>query len=346
MPTTEPHIQPCTATDSQPARLRCRHILTSGLRCQSPCLRQQEFCYFHHTTRRPVAAPRKRRSRSSTFELAHPEDRDTIQTSIGEVLRRIAGNDIDLRRAGLLLYGLQIASSNLPRVKTLPTPPSRDAEDALDSVEEIILDPTHGPLAPRAECRSNRRETVVGRIIRELEAMPEFREETHQSQPQNDPPNHFNAREDRILDDHHNGRLEAIAAPPQPRSGQPEPGQQEPGKPEFGALPILHATAAATPVPIPRTPVRRDGLSRLLPGPCHPLRNLCLCPQPSCHPTRQSSFRPEPRGLIARRSGETPAFPSCPLLLTDRAHKVACTRSEHLQSITANPARVSTARRP
>jgi hypothetical protein len=47
-----------------------------------------------------------------------PEDRSAIQLAIGEVLRRIASNDIDPHRAGLLLYGLQIASLNLPKPAT------------------------------------------------------------------------------------------------------------------------------------------------------------------------------------------------------------------------------------
>ena len=107
-----------TETDA-PKRYQCRHIFTDGHRCASPCLRQEEFCYSHHTTRRPVENPRQRRSRRSTFHLPLPEDRSAIQSSIGEVLQRIASNEIDPRRAGLLLYGLQIASLNLG--KTQPT---------------------------------------------------------------------------------------------------------------------------------------------------------------------------------------------------------------------------------
>src|SRR5271168_5640351 len=116
---------------------QCRHIFTDGQRCASPCLRQEEFCYYHHTTRRPVADPRQRRSRRSTFDLPLPEDRSAIQSSIGEVLRRIASNDIDPRRAGLLLYGLQLASLNLPKPAT-----HRNAKpEPIEIVEEITTHP-------------------------------------------------------------------------------------------------------------------------------------------------------------------------------------------------------------
>src|ERR1700734_3403104 len=133
---------PDTASTTQ---YQCRHIFTDGRRCASPCLRQEEFCYYHHTTRQPVANPTQRRSRRSTFDLPLPEDRSAIQSSIGQVLQRIASNDIDPRRAGLLLYGLQIASLNLPR----DLAPSRAT--VAETVEEIILDPVLGTLAPRSE---------------------------------------------------------------------------------------------------------------------------------------------------------------------------------------------------
>ncbi len=139
---------------------QCRHIFTDGHRCASPCLRQEEFCYYHHTTRKPVADPRQRRSRRSTFHLPLPEDRSAIQSSIGQVLQRIASNDIDPRRAGLLLYGLQIASLNLPKPQpnTQPATGSRyptrspyEPETTSQTVEEITIDPALGILAPRTE---------------------------------------------------------------------------------------------------------------------------------------------------------------------------------------------------
>jgi hypothetical protein len=37
-------------------RYQRRHIFTAGRRCKSPCLRQQDLCYFHQTTR-PATAP-------------------------------------------------------------------------------------------------------------------------------------------------------------------------------------------------------------------------------------------------------------------------------------------------
>jgi hypothetical protein len=143
----------------QTKRYQCRHIFTDGHRCGSPCLRQEEFCYYHHTTRRPIENPGRRRCRQARFDLPLPEDRGAIQSSIGEVLRRIAGNEIDSKRAGLLLYGLQIASLNLPRA----TQPSHAAAPLRDAapVEEIVADPTYGTLAPRAEVAPPEKRTSI-----------------------------------------------------------------------------------------------------------------------------------------------------------------------------------------
>jgi hypothetical protein len=147
---------------------QCRHIFTDGRRYASPCLRQEEFCYYHHTTRRPVENPRHRRSRRSTFHLPLPEDRSAIQSSIGQVLQRIAANDIDPRRAGLLLYGLQIASLNLPK----PQPASRDRkheDEVPETVEEIVIDPQLGALAPRAEIgKAEKPLSVIGALLQKM----------------------------------------------------------------------------------------------------------------------------------------------------------------------------------
>jgi hypothetical protein len=172
------------ATPTTIKQYQCRHIFTDGRRCASPCLRQEEFCYYHHTTRRPVADPRQRRSRRSTFDLPHPEDRSAIQSSIGEVLRRIASNDIDPRRAGLLLYGLQIASINLPRDarsarQNSYNGRSRDEEDIPETtlVEEIVIDPKLGTIAPRAEVvEKEERLSIVGQLLRDLARQDEEEE--------------------------------------------------------------------------------------------------------------------------------------------------------------------------
>ena len=137
-------------SENKPKRYQCRHIFTDGHRCGSICLRGEEFCYYHHTTRKPAQNPRARRGRQSTFDLpvTDPNDRTALQSTIVEVLRRIAANDIDPRRAGLLLYGLQIASLNLPKPQTAQR--SRKTEEP-ETIEEITTHPELGILAPKTD---------------------------------------------------------------------------------------------------------------------------------------------------------------------------------------------------
>ncbi len=130
-------------------QFRCRHIFTEGRRCGSASLRAEQFCYFHHTTRRPAPRPRNTAiALGDDFQIALPEDRHAIQHAIGEILRRVAANQLDSRRAALLLYGLQIASANLPRA----TKSGKETKPAAaDLVDEVIADLELGSIAPLGE---------------------------------------------------------------------------------------------------------------------------------------------------------------------------------------------------
>ena len=103
-----------TINNDQPNNdYQCHHIFPDDHRCGSPRMRSEQFCYYHHDSRRPVVRPHERLARRTTFSLFTPTDFDAIQESLGELLVRIAAKDIDPRRAGLLLYCLQISSTNL-----------------------------------------------------------------------------------------------------------------------------------------------------------------------------------------------------------------------------------------
>ena len=146
------------ATNNRQPKYQCRHIFTDGHRCGSPSLRGEPFCYYHHTTRKP--APRKSLGSSASFDLPLPEDRSAIQASIGIILQKIASNDLDPKRAGLLLYGLQIASLNLPKQQ-----PQRD-EDAPEQVHEITTHPELGTLAPQTEIHEKK--SSIAQLLEDL----------------------------------------------------------------------------------------------------------------------------------------------------------------------------------
>lgn len=86
---------------------QCCHIMPTGRKCQSPALRNNFFCYFHlrlHTIR--DAPPRK----DGAIRLPVPEDSSSVLLALAQVFKDLGSERLDARRAGLFLYGLQIAS--------------------------------------------------------------------------------------------------------------------------------------------------------------------------------------------------------------------------------------------
>jgi hypothetical protein len=91
----------------------CSHIKVNGLRCGSPSLRGEVFCYFHQRMIRGVRTPPK----SRLHPLANFEDAEAIQASLMEVVNALVRNHIDVARARLILRALSIASTNAKRAR-------------------------------------------------------------------------------------------------------------------------------------------------------------------------------------------------------------------------------------
>ena len=86
----------------------CTHIKVNGIRCGSPALRQEVFCYFHQRMIRGVRTPPK----SRLHPIANFEDEEAIQASLMEVVNALVRNHIDVPRARLILRALSIAVRN------------------------------------------------------------------------------------------------------------------------------------------------------------------------------------------------------------------------------------------
>jgi len=91
----------------------CSHIKVNGIRCGSPSLRQEVFCYFHQRMIRGVRTPPK----SRLHPIANFEDTQAIQVSLMEVVNALVRNQIDVARARLVLRALSIASRNASKVR-------------------------------------------------------------------------------------------------------------------------------------------------------------------------------------------------------------------------------------
>lgn len=115
-----PSVQP----RSDDIRALCTHILQltpsdPAHLCGSPALLGESFCYYHHPTRvvrnrdSYRARRRDRRIARQSFYVPLPTSRRGLLHSLNEVITLIAGNQVDLRRANLLIHALQVASKNL-----------------------------------------------------------------------------------------------------------------------------------------------------------------------------------------------------------------------------------------
>ncbi|MGH9496679.1 MAG: hypothetical protein ACRD3B_16900, partial [Candidatus Sulfotelmatobacter sp.] len=91
----------------------CTHIKVTGIRCGSPALRGEQFCYFHQRMVRGVRTP----PQSRLHPIALIEDEESIQAALMEVINALMRNSIDLKRAALILRALHIAVKNAQRAR-------------------------------------------------------------------------------------------------------------------------------------------------------------------------------------------------------------------------------------
>ncbi len=96
---------------------RCQHIKVNGTQCGSPALRKGQFCHYHNESRPTrVQVPGERGQASGAILVPVFEDANAIQTVVRQVAIMVLEKKIESKAAGLVLYALQIASSNLKRM--------------------------------------------------------------------------------------------------------------------------------------------------------------------------------------------------------------------------------------
>jgi hypothetical protein len=134
----------------------CTHIKVTGVRCGSPSLRGEQFCYFHQRMYRGVRTPPQAR----LHPIAMIEDEASVQAALMEVMNALMRNTIDLKRATLILRALHIAVKNIGRVNIqfqgrdgvreipeydVPARAQRDAAAAENIADLIIHEPSAAP---------------------------------------------------------------------------------------------------------------------------------------------------------------------------------------------------------
>ena len=133
---------------------RCRHIKVSGTQCGSPALRNKNFCFYHQQNR-PLTVECYSEGEYATGEIDLPvfEDAHSIQTVIRQVVQMVLQKRIERKTASLLLYALQIASSNLKRMDLEKPQPEQVVIDLPDTASET---PMAAPARLRAKLQPAR----------------------------------------------------------------------------------------------------------------------------------------------------------------------------------------------
>jgi len=124
---------------------QCEHFKTNGVRCGSPALRHRSLCFFHQRAADLRALRRERPSVGLHLPLL--EDANAIQLALQDVVHAVAEDRLDMRRAGLILYGLNTASANLKRVEFEPRV-LREQEDISPVLQPLIDFILHDGRAP------------------------------------------------------------------------------------------------------------------------------------------------------------------------------------------------------
>ncbi len=97
---------------------RCQHIKGNGTQCGSPALRHEALCYYHRESR-PERVEVRGENGQACGQVLVPvfEDAGSIQTMVRQVVMLVLEGKIDTKKAGTVLYALQIASANLKRME-------------------------------------------------------------------------------------------------------------------------------------------------------------------------------------------------------------------------------------
>ncbi len=157
----------------------CRHIFTSGKKCESPALTDQSFCYFHSNTRkRPARKDEAYEPYIAPEDTAHNlpplEDADAIQLAISDVVLALAANRIDPRRARILIYGLQVASQN-HRHRTAAAAkeeaPAQTVRETHKHEDGTLIGPAKESPDPEEVAERKRPPSLGEILLREAEAM-------------------------------------------------------------------------------------------------------------------------------------------------------------------------------
>jgi hypothetical protein len=103
---------------------RCRWVRQDGTTCGSPQMRQHIYCYAHR---------QMMEARALALRLPAPEDANAIQVGLMRIQKALIEDTISTKKAGLLLYSMQLALTNVGQTTFGQ---AKDEELVQDTVDE------------------------------------------------------------------------------------------------------------------------------------------------------------------------------------------------------------------
>ena len=122
---------------------RCRWVRQDGTSCGSPQMRNHIYCYAHR---------QMMEARALALRLPAAEDANSIQVGLMRIQKALIDDTISTKKAGLLLYSMQLAMTNVGQTtfgKAADDDLVTDTVEEEDAIQEKTAAETPGPIFTR-----------------------------------------------------------------------------------------------------------------------------------------------------------------------------------------------------
>ncbi|MFL6313755.1 MAG: hypothetical protein ACJ71W_16785 [Terriglobales bacterium] len=124
---------------------RCRWVKQDGTSCGSPQMKQHIYCFAHM---------QMAEARTLLLLLPPPEDANAIQVGLMRIQKAMIEDTISTKKAGLLLYSMQLALTNVGQTtfgKAKDEEMVRDTVDEEDAISEEALCNQHSAFSEQSQ---------------------------------------------------------------------------------------------------------------------------------------------------------------------------------------------------
>ena len=140
---------------------RCQWVRQDGTSCGSPQMKQHIYCFAHI---------QMAEARALALRLPPPEDANAIQVGLMRIQKAVIEGTISTKMAGLLLYSMQLALTNVGRTTFGQAKDEEMVRETVD--EEIALSNQHSAVSENQNQHQNPLTTKDTKDTKEDEDLP------------------------------------------------------------------------------------------------------------------------------------------------------------------------------